>query len=114
MRGMPEQIRCRLGPGTTHREIHDQDFDAVLRHPARQARLGYRALLLCDTHDVVHKTTRRCEHCRALDGQILGAKVNCPDWARADADRATALDEKRHREYMADRGIKAGSRRVKA
>jgi hypothetical protein len=90
---MPEQIPCRLGPGATRREIQDEDFNAILRHPARQARLAYRALLLCPGHDIAHKTTRRCEHCRAHDGQILGAKVNCPKWAKRDADFAAVRDE---------------------
>lgn len=68
MRGAPTDIPVRVPHRPAEKSPHENE--ATLRHPARQARFAYRALAHCHKHEIAHKTTRRCEHCRALDWQI--------------------------------------------
>lgn len=77
MRGAPEQIPVRVEYATTA-EIdaeRDSPLGRIFRHPCRQARFSYWAMVRCEVHEVAAKTTRRCEHCRAHESQILALKL---------------------------------------
>jgi len=63
--------------GATKREVEQEEFNAVLRHPARQARLGLRVMLEC-RHEIA-EATAFCKHCRAEAWQIYAQRLGKGD-----------------------------------